>query len=158
LGGAPLGGIEQEPPVAAAPRRTLGLRRIALGLMALGGIAVVVGSFLPWVTADILSMGIRTGSGWVNVQGNLSYGPALATVGTVLVILALFEWQQRTRGARWFAVAALLAGAVVLTLQYVDVLKSHAALVAAPRYGLVVCAVGLGVSLAALVCSAVARS
>ncbi len=89
LGGHPLGGFEPDR-VQVTPRRgRADLRAVAGVLAAAGGAGLVTGSFLPWLTADLTGLGLRQGSGWSNVFGNLSYGPAVAVSGAAICFLAI---------------------------------------------------------------------
>jgi hypothetical protein len=84
-------------------------------LLVLGGLALVAGSFMDWVHADIVGVGLRAGSGWSNVQGSLGDGPLIALLGAVLVIAGTLAWALGP--AVWRSVVAIVvaiaAGAVV---------------------------------------------
>ncbi len=89
LGGHPLGGYEPDELQLPPRRGPADLRTVGGVLAAAGGVGLVTGSFLPWLTADLTGLGMRQGSGWSNVFGNLSYGPAVAVCGAAVCFLAL---------------------------------------------------------------------
>ncbi len=112
LGGDPLGGVTPAPTWIEQARRRLDRRGVGGLLAAVGGVALVGGSFMPWVTADFLALGVRDGSGWTNVVGNVSYGPGITAVGVGICFLAVAGLLRA--GGRWFrVVAGLLAFAAV---------------------------------------------
>ena len=102
LGGDPLGGVAPPPTWMEQARRHLDRRVVGGILAATGGVALVAGSFLPWVTADFLALGVRDGSGWTNVVGNVSYGPGITAVGVGICFLAIAGLLRA--GGRWFRV------------------------------------------------------
>jgi len=120
LGGHPLGGVEPRRSTVFA-RRALDRARLGGLVAAAGGVALVAGSFLPWLTADLTGLGIRQGSGWSNVFGNLSYGPAIAGCGAVVCFLAVLGLMRLGgRAQRIVAALATIVAAGVLVAVVVD--------------------------------------
>jgi len=110
LGGAPLGGAE--PPfveTAPAPNRDVVTRWVAGVLGVVAGPVIVASSWMTWVTADIRAIGIRNGSGWHNVAGNVSLGPAVAAAG---VAVSLGAALTAADVARRFALVLMAVGTV----------------------------------------------
>ena len=131
--------------MAAVPGRVR--RRICGVLMVLSGAAVVAGTFAGWVRAEIIGEGIRNGSGWRNVHGEVAHGPWIATLGTVVVSVGAVALVARVGRFRWFAALAS-AGALALgVLEMVDIANPGPGVSAQLLGGLWAVVVGGGLAL-----------
>ena len=159
LGGAPLGG--SDPPEYAFvepsnPRRTI--RSVAVAVLALGAAVAIAGTYLTWVTADIRGLGIRAGSGWNNVVGNVSYGPLVAFPAALAVFgcmgLLVVGWSRRWI---WVIVAGLLGATAALIVQFVDISSPGRGVSAEFGVGMWVMVAGLATAWVALLVSVSVR-
>jgi hypothetical protein len=94
--------------------------------LVLGGLALVAGSFMDWVHADIVGVGLRAGSGWSNVEGNLGDGPLIALLGALLVIAGSLAWALGP--ALWRSVVAIvvvIAAGGVVAFEISDLTKTR---------------------------------
>jgi hypothetical protein len=127
-------------------RRTGGL------LTALGGAAIVAGSFADWVRADISTLGIREGTGWRNVNGNVAHGPWFAALGAVLVVIgACFLVGLRPRIARVVGTVLGLVAIGLAIYEIYDITRKVTGVTATVQPGLWIVIVGAGVALLGLV-------
>jgi hypothetical protein len=140
------------PPASVVPREPGEIRRRTGGLVAaIGGAAVVAGSFADWVRADISTIGIREGTGWRNVNGNVAHGPWFAAMGAVLVVLgACYVVGLRPARARWAGVLVALAAIGLAIYEIVDITRAVTGVSTKLQPGLWIIIVGGGVTLVGL--------
>lgn len=122
VGVVPLGG--EPAPLPEDGRRQpaeRSRRRFVALLLVLCGAAVVAGSFAGWVRADIIGEGIRDGSGWRNVQGEVADGPWFAVLGAVLVLVGMFALFGFVGRWRWTAAAAGIGAVVLGIVEVLDI-------------------------------------
>jgi len=82
----------------------------------------VAGSFLSWVEAEIPAVGVRTGTGWRNIHGNMAHGPWLAALGALMVIAgAVAVFRVRSRGWSAVGLLAALGAAAFVGYEVVDI-------------------------------------
>ncbi len=130
----PLGGVQPGAPAlypppqgqpvtaVATPRSAGRAARVVAGVIALvGGLLLVAGSFLDWVQADIVGEGIRVGSGWSNVSGEIADGPLIAGLGAIVAIWGAITLAASITG-RWVLAGFVAAGAAtaVVVFEIVD--------------------------------------
>jgi len=84
------------------------------------GATVVGASFADWVEADLRGVGIRRGSGWENVQGQVAHGPWFAALGGVVAIVAALVVAQRAGRSRWLGLGAAMAALGLSVVEVVD--------------------------------------
>ena len=104
--------IEASPP-AASP--------VASVLAILGGLLVILGSFLTWfsVTADASALGGRSVT--ISVNGMDGDGTITLVTGIVLVILGGVMFVMRGRNVTAISIIALLAGVVAAIVAIYDI-------------------------------------
>jgi hypothetical protein len=96
--------------VRPAAGRAAVRRRVGGAVAAIGGATVVAGTFADWVRANLLGVGIRTGTGWENIRGHVADGPLIAAVAAVVVIVGMtFVFDLDSRIARAAGIVASLA-------------------------------------------------
>jgi hypothetical protein len=96
--------------VRPAAGRALVRRRVGGAVAAIGGATVVAGTFADWVRADVLGVGIRSGTGWENIRGHVADGPVIAAIAAVVVIVGMtFVFDLESRIARAAGIVAALA-------------------------------------------------
>ncbi len=89
--------------------------------MLLSGAAIVTGSFLPWVRAEIRGHGVRVGTGWENVAGDVAHGPWFVLIGAVVVFAGLFALLSRSWKVRWLGAVGALAATVLAVTEMLDI-------------------------------------
>jgi uncharacterized membrane protein len=104
--------IESSPPTASP---------VAAILTIVGGLLVILGSFLTWfsVTADASALG--GGSATVSVTGMDGDGTITLIAGIVLVILGGVMFAMRGRNMTALSIIALLAGVVAALVAIYDI-------------------------------------
>jgi hypothetical protein len=111
--------------------------RFGAALLVLGGLGLVAGSFMDWVHADIVGLGLRAGSGWSNVQGNLGDGPVIALLGALLVVAGSLAWALGP--AVWRSIVGLVvaigAGGIV-AYEISDLTKARAGITTTLQVGI----------------------
>jgi len=113
------------------------------------GVTLIASSFATWVHADLLGVGIRDGSGWSNVAGHLSFGPGVAAAGIAVVFLSLAAMlDQRSRGALWFVLVALIAAAALAVVQVIDLNRAVEGVQSSVGVGIWMMVVAVSVGLA----------
>jgi hypothetical protein len=156
-GGAPLGGMVGPAPVMTVVPRAPGEARRRTGgmLAALGGATIVAGSFADWVRADISTVGIREGTGWRNVNGDVAHGPWFAAMGAVLVIIgACYLVGLRPKLVRWLAAALAIASVGLAIYELYDITDKVPGVVTSVQPGLWIVIVGAVVALAGVLATA----
>jgi len=104
--------IEASPPTASP---------VAAVLTVLGGLLVILGSFLTWfsVTADASALG--GGSATIDVKGMDGDGTITLIAGIVLVILGVVMFVMRGRNMTAVSIIALLGGVVAALVAIYDI-------------------------------------
>ena len=145
----PLGGSPSswERPDAGGSDDPNSARGIAAGaLVILGSCAVVLGTFLGWVRADIPGVGIRAGNGWNDVYDHASFGPGLTFAALVAAVLAAVAvGGYRTWIVRGPAILASLVALGLAIYQQVDIGHPGAGVTASRGPGLWVMIAGAAV-------------
>src|SRR4051794_16720970 len=106
------GPIEASPPTASP---------VASVLAILGGLLVILGSFLTWfsVTADASALG--GGSATISVSGMDGDGTITLIAGIVLLILGVVMFAMRGRNLTAISIIALLGGVVAALVAIYDI-------------------------------------
>ncbi len=146
-------------PPAARPRfEVSSSARFGAALLVLGGLGLVAGSFMDWVHADIVGVGVRAGSGWSNVQGNVADGPVIALLGAVLVIAGSLAWALGP--ALWRSIVAIvvaLAAAGVVVYEINDLTKDRVGITTTLQAGVWVMAAAAALAFVGAVVVAASR-
>jgi hypothetical protein len=127
-------------------------------LLLLGGLALVAGTFMDWVHADIVGAGIHAGSGWSNVQGQVGDGPVIAILGAALAVAGavMFAVGLRTRG-RVLTLFIALGAAAMVVYEYVDLTRHRVGITTTLQAGVWVMAAGSALGLIGAVVGMAAR-
>jgi hypothetical protein len=132
--------------------------RFGAALLVLGGLALVAGSFMDWVHADIVGVGLRAGTGWSNVQGRLGDGPIIALLGALLVIAGSLAWALGP--ALWRSLVAILTAIVaggIVGYEISDLTKDRVGITTTLQAGVWVMVAGAALALVGAVVVALSR-
>jgi hypothetical protein len=124
----------------------------------LGGLGLVAGSFMDWVHADIVGVGLRAGSGWSNVAGNVGDGPVIAVMGALLVVAGSLAWAIGP--ALWRNLVAILvafAAGGVVAYEIADLTKARVGITTTLQAGIWVMVVSVAVALVGAIVVASSR-
>jgi hypothetical protein len=103
-------------------------RPIAGVVTAIGGAALIVGSFADWVRADLLGLGLVNGSGWDNVRGHVADGPVFAALGLLLVVIGVaMAFGMSSRLGRAIGIVAALGAMGGTIYEIVDITSADRA-------------------------------
>ena len=145
-------GIVSELRRGRAETRPLPRRRITGAVVVTGGLIVVIGTLLPWMT---LLGGLHTYRGIIGLYGRLIAlgGGAAVALGLRLALRddRLLRWAAGVLGGALFLFSAGLLRNLVAT---VSDLRGNPMMLAAPGWGLYVCIGGAALVCASLVISA----
>jgi len=97
-------------------------QRVAALVGIIGAAVVVAGTFVGWVRADVLGFGVRSGNGWNNVMGEVSWGPLFTLIAVAVALcLAPALASVRSEPALMFAGGAAALSVALAVYQLWDI-------------------------------------
>ena len=120
----PLGGTAPQPATEPTPKWWT-TSAAPTGALLVAAMLLELSTFLTWVTATPDGAVTKTGNGWTNVRGNVSWGPLVALLAVVIACSAAAALLDR-RPARALTVGLVtsIASLVVAFGQVIDIVTA----------------------------------